>query len=140
MKLIIYHLLKNSTEVLISFIGRERTSLTLQLYVLTDTRENFVSTNLYSRHLSKDKISLLLKELKFVPTPKHLNKAKIKEEIEAYGRKFRLMWYFRNDEQELDVIRFKKKSKFNSKSDAAIETYLNSLEEDILSLEKKIIF
>ena len=57
----------------------------------------FVSANvinLPSRHLSEDEISLLLKGLKFVPTPKHINKAKIKEEIEVYGRKLRLMWHF----------------------------------------------
>ena len=50
----------------------------------------FVSANvinLSSRHLSKDEISLLSKGLKFIPTPKHINKAKIKEEIEVYGRK-----------------------------------------------------
>ena len=52
--------------------------------------------NLSRRHLSKDEISLLSKGLKFVPTPKHINKAKKKKkEIEVYGRKLRLMWYFR---------------------------------------------
>ena len=46
--------------------------------------KKFVSANvinLSSRHLSKDEISLFSKGLKFVPTPKHINKAKIKEEI-----------------------------------------------------------
>ena len=64
----------------------------------------------------------------------------MKEEIEMYGRKFRLMWYFRNDHQELDVNRFKKKSKFNPKSDAAIEMYLNRLEEEIFSLDETISY
>ena len=41
-------------------------------------------------HLSKDEIFLLSKEFKFIPTPKHINKAKIKEEIEVYDRKLRL--------------------------------------------------
>ena len=61
---------------------------------------NFVSANastLSSLHLSMDKISLLSKGLKFVSTPKHINKAKIKEETEVYSRKLRLMWHFRND-------------------------------------------
>ena len=71
--------------------------------------------NLSSRHLSRDEISLLSKGLKFVPTPKHINKAKIKEEIEVYGRKLRLMWHFRNDHREFNVSSFKKKSKFNPK-------------------------
>ena len=47
--------------------------------------------NLSNRHLSRDEISLLSKGLKFMPTSKHINKAKIKEEIEVYGRKLRLM-------------------------------------------------
>ena len=54
----------------------------------------FVSANvinLSSRYLSKDELSLLSKGLKFVPTPKHLNKAKIKMGIEVYGRRLRLM-------------------------------------------------
>ena len=76
----------------------------------------FVSANiinLSSHHLSKDEVSLLSKGLQFVPSPKHITKAKIKEEIEVYGRKLRLMWHFRNDHQEFDVNPFKKKSKFN---------------------------
>ena len=61
---------------------------------------NFVSANvstLSSLHLSMDKISLLSKGLKSVSTPKHISKAKIKEETEVYSRKLRLMWHFRND-------------------------------------------
>ena len=58
-------------------------------------RENLLTLTLLiylsSRHLSKDEISLLSKGLRFVPTPKHMNKAKIKEEIEVYGMKLRLM-------------------------------------------------
>ena len=47
--------------------------------------------NLSKHHLSKDEIPLLSKGLKFIPTPKHINKALIKEELETYGRKLRLM-------------------------------------------------
>ena len=43
--------------------------------------------NLSKRHLSKDKISLLSEGLKFIPIPKHINKALTKEELETYGRK-----------------------------------------------------
>ena len=46
----------------------------------------FVSPNviiLSKRHLSKDKISLLSESLKFIPKPKHINKALIKEELET---------------------------------------------------------
>ena len=103
----------------------------------------FVSADvisLSSRHLSKDEISLLSKGPKFVPTPKHIFKAKIKLEIEAYGTNLRLMWHFRNDHREFDVNPFNKKSKFNPKGDAVIEMYLSRLEEEILSLDKKISY
>ena len=144
MKVLIYHLLTNSTKVLITVLWRKRSSLTVRLYVIIDMPAlKFVSTNvinLSSRHLSKDEVSVLSKGLQFVPTPKHFNEAKIKEEIEVYGRKLRLMWHFRNDHREFDVNPFKKKSKFNPKGDAAIEMYLSRLEEEILSLDEKISY
>ena len=97
--------------------------------------------NLSKRHLSKDEISLLPKGLKFIPTPKHINKALIKEELETYGRKLRLMWHYRNEEQEITINPFKKKSKFNPKrKDTAIEIYLSRLEEEIFSLDKKLSY
>ena len=73
----------------------------------------FVSANVINlsiRHLSKDKVSLLSKGLKLVPTPKNINKAQIKEEIEVHGRKYRVMWHFRNDHREFDINLLKKKN------------------------------
>ena len=78
----------------------------------------FVSPNIINLpkcHLSKHEISLLSKGLKFIPTLKHINKARIKEELETYGRKRRLMWHYRNEEQEIIINPFMKKSKFNTK-------------------------
>ena len=46
--------------------------------------------NLSKRKLAKAKISLLSKGLKFVPTSNHINKAKLKMELESYGRMLRL--------------------------------------------------
>ena len=61
------------------------------------------------------------------------------EELEAYGRKLRLMWHFRNDERELSYDPFKKKPKFDLKrKEAAIELYLNHLEEEISSLDYQV--
>ena len=71
--------------------------------------------NLSKCHLSKDKISVLSKGLKFIPTPKQINKALIKEEFETYGRKLRLMWHHRNKEREIAINPLQKKSKFNPK-------------------------
>ena len=97
--------------------------------------------NLSKRHLSKDEISLLSKGLKFIATPKHINKARIKEEPETYGRKLRLMWHYRNQEREIIINPFKKKPKFNPKrKDAATEIYLSRLEEEIFALDKKLSY
>ena len=91
--------------------------------------------------MSKEEISLLSKGLKFIPTPKHINKARIKEELETYGRKLRLMWHYRNQEREIIINPFKKKSKFNPKrKDAAIKIYLSPLEEEIFALDKKLSY
>ena len=95
--------------------------------------------NLSCRNLTSNEISLLSKGLKFVPTPRGINKGLIKEELEAYGRKLRLMWHFHNDEREFSYDPFKKKSKFDPKrKDAAIELYLSHLQEEISSLDYKV--
>ena len=64
--------------------------------------------NLSRRNLSSVEISLLSKGLKFVATANKIDQAKLKRELEEYGRKLRLMWHFRNDErpfsQERPVI------------------------------------
>ena len=59
-------------------------------------------------NFTSNKISLVSKRLKFVPTPRGVNKALIKEELEGYGRKLRLMWHFRNDEREFSMILLRK--------------------------------
>ena len=102
-------------------------------------RGTFVSknvVNLSKRKLAKAAISLLSKGLKFVPTSNHINKARLKMELEAYDRMLRLKWHFRNDEKEFDRKRFKPKSTFNPRNkDAAIEIYLSSLEERLMNIE-----
>ena len=55
--------------------------------------------NLSKRNLSASEISLLSKGLKFVPTANKIDCAKLKTELEEYGRKLRLMWHFRDDER-----------------------------------------
>ena len=93
----------------------------------------FVSPNVMKlslSHLSKDKISLLSKVVKFIPTSKHINEALIKEELETYGKMFKLMWHYRDEQREITINSFKKKSKFiRRQKDAAIEIYLGRLEK-----------
>ena len=91
--------------------------------------------------MSRAEISLLSKGLKFIPTPTYVNKAVLKEELENFGRKLRLKWHFRNEENQGSYNLFRPKSKFNPKGkDAAIELYLSRLEEDILALDTKLHF
>ena len=67
-----------------------------------------------------------IKGLQFVPIPKHFfNKALLREELENFGWKLSLKWFFRNNERQFSINPFKQKSKFNPrKTDAAIEFYL----------------
>ena len=58
----------------------------------------FVSNNvlnLSKRRLSEAEISLLSKGLKFIPTPRFIDKAALKR----FGRKLRLKWFYRNEER-----------------------------------------
>ena len=60
---------------------------------------NFVTkdvVNLSKRNLNGAEISLSLEGLHFVPTCNNIDKAKLKMELEAFGRMLRLKWHFRN--------------------------------------------
>ena len=63
--------------------------------------------NLSKRNLSRSEIALLSKDLKFVPSAKKIDRAKLKRELEEYVRNLRLMWYFRNDERNFSIDKFK---------------------------------
>ena len=93
--------------------------------------------NLSQRQLTKSEISLLSKGLKFVPTPNRIDKAKLKQELEVFGRKLRLMWHFRNDERIFDCdTKFRPKSTFNPKNkDVIMEKYLSWLEEKLVDID-----
>ena len=101
--------------------------------------DKFVSSNVINlsrRNLSVAEISLLSKGLKFVPTANKIDRAKLKTELEEYGRKLRLMWHFRNDEKPFSYEKFRPKSTFNPRNkDTVIETYLSSLEERLLDID-----
>ena len=92
--------------------------------------------NLSRRNLTASEISLLSKGLKFVPTANKIDRAKLKTELEEYGRKLQLMWHFRNDERFFVADKFRPKSSFNPRhKDVIIETYLNCLEERLIDIE-----
>ena len=101
---------------------------------------NFVSqnvVNLSNRVLTEAEISVLSKGLKFCPTPKEIDRAKIKEDLERFGRRLRLKWYYRNEEEYFSTNPFRKKSNFNPKNDVAIEIYLSTIEHQILDIQEE---
>ena len=63
--------------------------------------------NLSKRNLSRSDISLLSKGLKFVPSANKIDQAKLKRELEEYGRKLRLISHFRNDERIFSTDKFR---------------------------------
>ena len=76
--------------------------------------------NISRRNLSAPEISLLSKGLKFVPIANKIDCTKLKTELEEYGRKLRLKWHFRIDEQSSVADRFRSKSSFNPRNKYAI--------------------
>ena len=92
--------------------------------------------NLSKRNLPSAKIFLLSKGFKFVPTASKMDQAKLKRELEEYGRKFRLMWHFKYDKRPFSQEKFKPKSTLiPRKKHAVIEIYLSSLEKKLLDKE-----
>ena len=88
------------------------------------------------RNLSASEICLFSESLKFVLSANKIDRAKLKRELEEYGRKLRLMWHFRNDERTFTAEKFRPKSSFNPRNKFdIIETYLSYLEERLLDRE-----
>ena len=76
------------------------------------------------------------KGLNFVPTCNKIDKAKLKTELEAFGRMLRLKWHFRNGNKDTHRAIFNSKSKFSPHNkDAAIELNFSSLEEKLMKVE-----
>ena len=65
--------------------------------------------NLSKKILTEAEVSVLSKGLKFFPTAKGIDRAKIKEDLEEFGRRLRLKWHYRNEEDEFSFNPFKKK-------------------------------
>ena len=103
--------------------------LLLRLVKIRGLEGKFVSKNVINlsrRSLSTPEISLLSKGLKFASSANKIDRAKLKRELEEYGRKLRLLWHFRNDERTLTTDKFRPKSSFNPRNkDAITETYLS---------------
>ena len=91
--------------------------------------------NLSQRTLSQHEISVLSKGLKFVATPKEIYYSKVKIDLENFGRRLRLKWYFKENEYFYEVPAFRPKSKFNPRNkDVAIEVFLSKLEDELMKI------
>ena len=94
--------------------------------------------NLSRRELSEEEIRFLSKGLKFSPTPTDIDKAQLKADLEAYSRRMRLRWHFRNNEDEYVPDKdsnFKTKSTWQPpKDDPVLENYLLLLEKEVMSV------
>ena len=76
-----------------------------------------------------------------MPTLNSVNKATLKEELEIFGHRLRLLWHLSNEEQTSTFNPFRRTSKFNPKGkDASIEMYLSQLEEEILAIDTGISY
>ena len=51
-----------------------------------------------------------------MPSANKIDRAKLKRELEEYGRKLCFMWDFRNDELNFTADKFRPKSSFNPSS------------------------
>ena len=92
--------------------------------------------NLSKRALSDAEISVLSKGLKFVSTPKEVDFSQIKIDLENFGRRLRLKWYFRDSEDFSEVPVFRPCSKFNPRhKDVAIDVAnMSKLEDELMKL------
>ena len=71
-----------------------------------------------------------------VPSANKIDQAKLKKELEEYGRRLHLVRHFRNDEHTFSTDKFRPKICFNPRNkDTIIETYLSCLEGRLLDTE-----
>ena len=82
------------------------------------------------------KFFLYQKDLNFFLTANKIDQAKLKNELEEYGGKNRLMWHFRYDKRVFSQESLKLDLTLNSrKNDAVIETNPSCLEERPLNVK-----
>eukprot|EP00795_Rhopilema_esculentum_P014500 gene14500-biopygen4278 len=97
----------------------------------------FVSTNvvnLSKKELSEDDVSLLSKGLKFCPTPKEIDKAELRADLEEFKRRMRLKWHFK-DNNKTEKQLFKNRSNWQPpKNNLVLENYLSLVENEVLSV------
>ena len=90
---------------------------------------------LSQRTLNQHEISVLSKGLKFVATPKEIDYSQVKIDLENFGRRLRLKWFFKENDDFSEVPAFRPKSKLNPRNkDVAIEIFLSKLEDELMEI------
>ena len=98
--------------------------------------------NLSSYQSTNDEIQILSRGLKFIPTPKNINKTEVLADIKKFSRRMRLKEFFYDKdasssdsdqydfENNYDNHEFRKQSKFTPKAgrEPALDLYLKHLE------------
>jgi len=107
-----------------------------------DTRNRGRQTvvNLSQRVLTQAEVSLLLKGLKFCPTPERIDIYSLRKDIKEYVRRVRLREYFYSEQDDVggnfsNLPVFRKKPSWSPEKnrEVAIEAYLEALEREILT-------
>ena len=112
----------------------------------TTTVQTDLVVNLSSYQLTNDDIQILSMGLKFIPTPKNINKTEVLADIKKFSRRIRLKEFFHDKdaassdsdqydfENNYDNHEFRKQSKFTPKAgrEPALDLYLKHLERTIM--------
>ena len=83
-----------------NFEGERNANGNQDVLLENSLQSKYVSNNVVSfsrRNFNDAEISLLLKELNFIPTCSNICKAKLKMEFEVFGRMLCLKWHFCNE-------------------------------------------
>ena len=101
----------------------------------SDPEATTTAVNLSGNALSEAKINLLLKGLSFCPTPRHIEKDEILEDLEKFVRQLLKEFFLEEEEEEESDAR----TLFHpprawmppKKRDAALETYIKETRMDV---------
>ena len=101
--------------------------------------ENVV--NLSNRVLTPDEIQVLSRGLNFRPTPKNIDKFQLKKDLDEFGWRIKLKYYFDKDQKSLvgkdRIKRFRNKSKWVPEiTDPMLDLFLKNLEFKVLSINE----
>ena len=107
--------------------------------------------NLSNYQLTDDEIKVLARGLKFIPSPRNINKTEVLADIKKFGRQMRLKEFFHDknnstesetsdtNENDYETRAFRKPSTFTPKlnREPALDLYLKHLENSIMKAKPR---